>query len=102
MRDVEQGALEAVQIVGWDPSGGQIRSWTFDSEGGFSEGLWTWQKDRWIIKATAVMPDGDNGSEQRILIPNGDNQFSWRSVQRQVNGQILPGTDEVVVVRSGK
>lgn len=93
------GGMSGTQIIGWDPSSGQIRSWTFDSDGGFSEGLWSWQKDRWVIKATAVMPDGRVGSEQRILVPEGTDRFTWRSVGRQVNGQILPGTEEVVVVR---
>ena len=95
------GQTSGTQIIGWDPTIGQIRCWTFDSEGGFSEGLWSWQKDRWVIKATAVMPDGGAGSEQRILIPDGQDSYTWKSVQRQVNGRILPGTEEVAVVRVG-
>ncbi len=96
------GQTSGTQIIGWDPTIGQIRSWTFDSEGGFSEGLWSWQKDRWVIKATAVMPDGGAGSEQRILVPDGEDRFSWKSVQRQVSGRILPGTKAVTVGRVKK
>ena len=96
------GPIGGTQIIGWDPSIGQVRSWTFDSQGGFSEAIWSWQTDRWVIKATAVLPDGGTGSEQRILIPDGKDRLTWRSVGRQVNGKILPGTDEVVVVRAGK
>jgi uncharacterized protein (TIGR02246 family) len=29
------------QRIGWDPVVGVIRSWTFDSDGGFSQGEWT-------------------------------------------------------------
>jgi uncharacterized protein (TIGR02246 family) len=101
-RSFVDGRVGGTQIIGWDPVVRQIRSWTFDSEGGFSEGVWSWQDDRWVIKASAVMPDGGTGSEQRILVPDGNDRFTWRSVQRQVNGQILPGTDEVVIVRAAK
>ncbi len=33
--------LEGWQIIGWDPIEERIRSWTFDSEGGFAEGYFT-------------------------------------------------------------
>jgi hypothetical protein len=100
-RSFALGGLEGTQIIGWDPSLAQIRSWTFDSEGGFSEGVWNRQDDNWVLKATAVLPDGTTGSEQRIVTPDGENRFTWRSVGRQVDGQLLPNTDAVVVVRAG-
>ncbi len=30
-----------MQVVGWDPVGKRIRSWMFDSDGGYGEGIWT-------------------------------------------------------------
>jgi uncharacterized protein (TIGR02246 family) len=99
MADEEHNVLEGTQIIGWDPAAGTIRSWTFDSEGGFSEGVWNWQNDRWIVKANAVMPDGTTGSEQRILTPQDQNRFTWKAVTRQVAGQLLPNAEEVAVVR---
>ncbi len=36
--------LSGLQIIGWDPARKQIRSWVFDSDGGFSEGRWTKKK----------------------------------------------------------
>ena len=27
--------LEGTQVIGWDPAAGRIRSWVFDSDGGF-------------------------------------------------------------------
>ena len=41
------------QRIGWDPVAGQFRSWDFDSQGGYSEGLWSRDGDRWIIKMSA-------------------------------------------------
>ncbi len=42
--------LSGMQIIGWDPAAKTIRSWTFDSDGGFAEGAWTCKKDRWFIR----------------------------------------------------
>jgi hypothetical protein len=53
------------------------------------------------VKATAVLPDGNTGSEQRILTPVGADQFKWKSVQRQVGGHLLPSNEEIVLVRVG-
>lgn len=33
--------LEGTQVIGWDPAAGTIRSWMFDSDGGFGEGTWS-------------------------------------------------------------
>ena len=32
--------MTVTQRIGWDPAAKQIRSWEFDSEGGFGEGTW--------------------------------------------------------------
>ena len=52
--------LEGTQVIGWDPAAGTIRSWMFDSDGGFGEGIWSkkgnpgaWWPGKWAIAATA-------------------------------------------------
>ena len=46
--------MTVTQRIGWDPATRQIRSWEFDSEGGFGEGKWGGDGDRWVIKHTAT------------------------------------------------
>src|SRR5262245_58295051 len=49
----------ATQRIGWDPVREQIRSWAFDSDGGFTEGYWTLvAPDRWEIKTEGFLRDG--------------------------------------------
>src|SRR6185295_4884509 len=91
--------LSGMQIVGWDPIAKQIRSWVFDSDGGFSEGKWTQKGDRWLIKQTGTTPDGDKTSAVNIIKRVDDNSFTWQSVERTENGDILPNVEEVLVVR---
>ena len=56
--------LSGTQIIGWDPSAGVIRSWSFDSQGGFQQGVWHRDGERWLVKVNAVLPDGSVGSRE--------------------------------------
>ena len=92
--------MAGMQIVGWDPAAKRIRSWVFDSDGGFGEGTWTKKGDRWFIQKTAVMADGRKGSSVNIVKRLDDDTFTLQSVSRSVDGEILPNIEEVRVVRA--
>jgi uncharacterized protein (TIGR02246 family) len=99
----DQIEMSGMQIVGWDPDQKQIRSWVFDSDGGFGEGVWTKKDNRWYVHSTGTMPDGRKTSSVNILTYVDDDTFTWQSVDRVVDGELLPNVDEVVVARqSGK
>jgi uncharacterized protein (TIGR02246 family) len=92
-------AIEGTQIIGWDAFAGQIRSWSFDSDGAFEEAVWRPDSGRWLVDATVVLPDGRKGSEERILTPVDGNAFTWRAVNRQVDGQLMPSIDGLTIAR---
>jgi uncharacterized protein (TIGR02246 family) len=91
--------LSGMQLVGWDASRKEIRSWVFDSEGSFAEGEWSTVGDRWLVKTTATLPDGVTASSTSILQSLDDNRFSWQKVNRVVDGEILPNIAEIIIVR---
>ncbi len=91
-------AMQISQRIGWDPLAKTIRSWVFDSEGGFGESIWTRNGDNWVIKATGVSPDGKAASATNTLTPIGKNGYLWRSNDRIVGNESNPST-EVKVVR---
>ena len=95
----DQVDMAGMQIIGWDPVAKQIRSWVFDSDGGFAEGKWTRKGDRWVIQQTGTLPDGSKSSAVNILRQIDNDSFTLQSVQRSVNGDLLPDVDEVTVVR---
>jgi uncharacterized protein (TIGR02246 family) len=95
----DQVDLAGMQIIGWDPVAKQIRSWIFDSDGGFSEGKWTRKGDRWLIQQNGTLPDGSRISAVNIMTRIDKDSFTWQSVQRVIDGDILPNVDEVRVVR---
>jgi uncharacterized protein (TIGR02246 family) len=50
--------MAVTQLVGFDPLNGQIKSWTFDSLGGYSEGLWRRDGTTWTAEVAGVLPNG--------------------------------------------
>jgi uncharacterized protein (TIGR02246 family) len=95
----DQVSMAGMQIVGWDPVSKQIHSWVFDSDGGFGEGKWTRKGDRWLIQQTGTLPDGGKSSAVNIIKQIDNDSFTWQTVQRSVNGDLVPDDDEITVVR---
>jgi uncharacterized protein (TIGR02246 family) len=91
--------LEGTQVVGWDPAAGTIRSWMFDSDGGFGEGAWSKHENSWIVKFKQVLPDGRKASATNIYTLVDGDTFTWKSIGRKVEGQFMPNIDEVKMVR---
>jgi len=97
---IEDGIeLSGMQIIGWDAAAKQIRSWTFDSDGGFSEGRWTQEDNRWFVRKKGTAADGSRATAVNIITHVDDNTFTLKSTQRTSAGDLLPNIDEVVVVR---
>jgi len=92
--------FEGTQIIGWDPHAQAIRSWTFDSDGGFGTGRWTKGKGRWTVQTLSVLPDGRRGSATNIYEIVDDKTVNYRSIGRQVDGELLPSIGPVAVVRA--
>ena len=96
----EDGAASSgLQIIGWDAKQKLIRSWLFDSDGGFIKGTWAKRDDRWVVQAVATLPDGGSGSFTSIFRPTEDGSYTWEKINRVLDGQLLPNVDEIVVRR---
>jgi uncharacterized protein (TIGR02246 family) len=91
--------MSGIQIIGWDPASKQIRSWVFDSDGGFGQGNWTKKENRWYIQQTGVLYDGRKSSSVNIITNLNDNAFTLQSVNRTVDGELLPNVDEVKLTK---
>jgi uncharacterized protein (TIGR02246 family) len=91
-------AMRVTQRIGWDPLAKRIRSWVFDSEGGYGESVWARNGDAWIIKATGVRPDGTTASATNVLVPAGTDGYVWRSTDRVIGDEVSPPI-EVKVIR---
>jgi uncharacterized protein (TIGR02246 family) len=91
-------ALEGNEIIGWDPSRGVLRSWVFDTNGGFVEGTWKHKDKSWYCTLAGVQADGKKCSAVHILTPTGDH-YTFQSIGRTLDGEVQPDIDEVPVRR---
>ncbi len=91
--------LAGTEVIGWDPRGNRIRSWTFDSNGGFGESVWTRDDGRWIVKYTGTLADGSDVSATHIITPVGADTITVQFKDRVVNGEKQPDLPEATLKR---
>src|SRR5262249_36477789 len=87
------------QWIGWDPAAKGVRSWTFDNNGGFGEGTWTKDGNRWTIKTNTVLRDGRRASATNTVTRVDADTITWRSTDRTLDGKALPDIKEVRMKR---
>lgn len=92
--------LEATEVIGYDPVAGQVRSWMFDSEGGFGEGTWRREGNKWLVSFKTTAPDGSTSTAQHVLTYVDEKKYSWESINRQRDGEALPNIDKIEVIRT--
>jgi hypothetical protein len=91
--------LEATEVIGYDAANDKIRSWVFDSDGGFAEGSWKQEGNKWLINFTSTSLDGTTASAQHVVTHIDDKKFTWESINRQSGREVLPNIDKIEVVR---
>jgi len=94
---VKRGAettLEGWQIIGWDPIEGCIRSWTFDDEGGFSEGRWTRRGQSLAPSENWCHSGGSRTAADNTFPKISDDRFIWESNNRSLDGLPQPGLED--------
>jgi uncharacterized protein (TIGR02246 family) len=95
----DEVASSGLQVIGWDAKQKQIRSWLFDSSGGFVQGTWTQKGDRWMVQSLATLADGTSGSFTSIFRPIDENNYGWKKINRIMAGELMPNIDEVLIAR---
>ena len=101
MTDTSGVTRKSSQRIGWDARAGNIRSWLFDADGGFSEGVWAVVEDEVVVKSTSVNPDGTSASATLTLKPSDKDHFTFSGTERIVDGSREPDF-ELTIARSLK
>jgi uncharacterized protein (TIGR02246 family) len=82
--------LSGTQRIAWDPATQKIKSWTHESQGGYTEALWTDAGDRWIVKSTGTNSDGDAASMTMVYVPIDSGRIDLYSRDRIVGDDVMP------------
>ncbi len=93
-------ALAGTQVLAKDPATGEIRSWTFEAEGGIGEGTWSRDGDHWVIEAMGTHADGRVLTATNILRRINNDLFTWQSINRSIDDEELPDLPPTKVVRT--
>jgi len=88
-----------VQMIGWNPQGNHIQSWTFEPAGGHSIGIWSPTEGGWTAIVKGTTGDGVPSRSVNLLRRLDENAYVWQSTERSLGGVNLPDTDEVVLKR---
>ena len=99
LKGADQSETYGWEIIGWDPVRQQIRSWIFDSNGGFGETIWANDGGDWLIQASNTLADGSRSTAENVLTKVDDNNFTWESQNRTLNGEAQPSLDKINVQR---
>jgi uncharacterized protein (TIGR02246 family) len=86
----EKESMTVLQILGYDPVEASLRSWVFDSGGGYGESLWSRQNAVWTSETVGVLPTGQMGTSVNLVRVTSPDSFTWTSTQREVEGQPIP------------
>jgi uncharacterized protein (TIGR02246 family) len=99
IREQGRAVTSGRQVIGRDPQRGQLRSWSFDEEGGHGQALWFRDGHAWVQDAIAVLPNGASMASTNIIARVGDDEFTWRSVERVVGGERVPDREPATATR---
>ncbi len=91
--------LSGFQMIGTDLGTGELRSWTFESEGGFGEAAWSRDGKKWILDSAGRLTDGSTLAATIILTPLDQDSFTWHAVNRVLDGEEVDDLPPVRVTR---
>jgi uncharacterized protein (TIGR02246 family) len=99
---IKEGAKvveSGTQMLGKDNADGAIRSWVFQSDGGFGGGLWSRDGKKWTVDFYGVTPDGKKLTATVIYVRVDANTFTWQSVNQEVNDQPIADAQPIKVTK---
>ena len=87
------------QFIGKDNAEGAIRSWVFQSDGGFGGGVWSRDGNKWTVDVYGAMADGKELNATSVYIHLDANTFSWQAVNQTLDGVPIADTQPIKVTR---
>jgi uncharacterized protein (TIGR02246 family) len=93
------GTMSGTEVIGWDPRAHRVRSWIFESDGGFGESQWTRDGNRWTVRYKGILADGSDVSATQFVTHVDENTLTIASTERTVNGQKRPDVARITIKR---
>lgn len=94
-----QKTITGTQRIGYDPITGHLKSWVFDSGGGYADGYFHRDGDSWILHASGVTSDGQMASGANVFNRIDDHRMTWGAFDRVIGGERVPDITTVTIVK---
>jgi uncharacterized protein (TIGR02246 family) len=82
----KEKAVSGIQMIGLDPTTGDMRTWIFEANGGFGEGTVEREGNKWIFESSTNMTDGSVLEAKNILVQVNKDTFTWQPINLTVDG----------------
>ena len=93
--------MKGTERVGWDPLTKRIRSWIFDSAGGFGETTWIQTGERsWTLQATGVSNEGVAATLTRVVTQLDPHRILWSQKDMIVGGKPTVSLGDYTMVQA--
>jgi uncharacterized protein (TIGR02246 family) len=102
---VKEGAKvieSGLQMIGKDNAEGAIRSWVFQSDGGFGGGVWTREGKKWSVDVYGVTAEGRELTATSIYVHVDSNSYTWQAVSQALDGVPIADSPPIKVTRHKK
>ena len=93
--------IQTTQFIGWDPREERLRTWLFDSSGGFAGAFWTRSGNSWEAESEGVTAEGQAITSVDTWKYVDANTAEWTSREREADEAPLPDL-RVTFVRTNK
>ncbi|MFO0912395.1 MAG: SgcJ/EcaC family oxidoreductase [Pirellulales bacterium] len=90
LREGNQEKAAGLEVIGVEPSTGQITSWSFTSDGGHTIGYWFPNDKGWTVQLVGSLGDGTPMEATNEYSKKDDQTLSWSSKNRSVDDAMLP------------
>lgn len=91
--------FSGMQMIGLNPTTGELKSWTFEHDGGVGEGTIVSDGRRWVFETTASLADGTILEVANVLVPIDRDSFTWLPLNLTVAGEQLGNLPPMKVTR---
>jgi uncharacterized protein (TIGR02246 family) len=88
------------QRIGWDPAAKQIRSWSFEADGGFGEAAWKQEGDnKWVVTMSSVLRSGSLMISTTTITRADPDTLTWQITDQKLDGKPLPDSAVITMKR---
>jgi uncharacterized protein (TIGR02246 family) len=95
-------SFSAMQLIGPDRTTGELRTWTFEHDGGYGEGTCEQDGPRWVFENRATLADGSVVEATNILVPVDRDTITWQPINLTIDGEQFGNLPPMKVTRVKK